>query len=290
MIASLATIGRIVFTLSITPVFCYFKLAGVVWAAVALAIGVLLEVVISWFFARKHIKNLDEDTGRIPSIKELFGFTIPLSLGGLFLSLSSVLIGMVISRAQDAEHLMPVYYLVLGIANPMAFAATRNQTLVVVFSSIKKNPRLFRFSILSGILLGLIPLILIIPGMIELYYVKLQNASQAQVHLIRITAMSLLFYPLSVALRSYAEGVAAGRKKPGNILTGQAVYLGVLSVSAIIAFFLRVPGNIIGSLALIVSNIAAASVLQVSLHFEEVQKRRFLDIRQKVQMPEMDKV
>ena len=54
----------------------------------------------------------------------------------------------------------------------------------------------------------MLPLLFILPGMAELYYVKLQKLNLSDLHLVRITAFSLIFFPLSVAIRAQSEARA----------------------------------------------------------------------------------
>ncbi|MCP4623237.1 MAG: hypothetical protein GY850_06860 [bacterium] len=55
------------------------------------------------------------------------------------------------------------------------------------------------------------------------YYVKLQKLNLSDLHLVRITAVSLIFSPLSVAIRAQSESLAAWLKKPTTVLTGHGI-------------------------------------------------------------------
>lgn len=268
-LASVATIARIVCTFAIAPLFCYFKLTGVAWASVALSIGVLVEVILSRLFSRPYMRVLEQNKITSPTIKELLAFTLPLSVGGLFLSISGVIIGMVIARAAHAEQLLPVFYLAIGIANPMSAAASRIQTLTIVFPPDRNAKRntIFWYTILSGTILGFIPLLFIFPGIVQLYYVTMQNCPPKDLNLVRQTALALVLLPIGVAIRAHFEGVAAHLRKSIHILFGQGVFMGVLSVSAILFLFLHVPGNIIGPAAYFVSNTASAIVIIIALNW-----------------------
>ena len=131
--ASLATIGRIILTALLSPLFCTIGLVGPIWAVVCLTLPVALEAIVSRIFASPFFKKLEPSEDRPPNAREIFFFTLPLSVGGYFLSISALILGAFIARAADPERILPIYYLALGLANPVAFAATRLQTVVLAF-------------------------------------------------------------------------------------------------------------------------------------------------------------
>lgn len=283
--ASAATIVRIVFTFAAAPVFCSFNLNGVIWAAVALSLGVLIEVVMSWALARPYMPLLSKQKPTSPSVMELLAFTLPLSVGGFFLAISGVVVGMVIARAAHAEQLLPVFYLASGMANPMSAAASRNQTLTIVFPPGSKDDRTaFWYAVVNGCSLGIVPLLLIIPGIAELYYVHLQNCHPGDLNLVRVTAFTLIFLPIGVAIRAHFEGIAAHLRKPAFILTGQGIYMGVLAVSSIVFLFLNVPGNLIGPAAYFISNAVAAITIVIALMWDDVPVKKIEEAAEKTRM------
>jgi hypothetical protein len=197
--ASLATVGRIVFTALLSPLFCVIGLVGPVWAVVCLTLPVALEAVVARLFASPFLKKLEPSTDRPPGAREIFLFTLPLSVGGYFLSISALILGAFMARAADPERILPIYYLTLGLANPVAYAATRLQTIVLVFPPTSSQDRsTLRFSIFTGGCLGLLPLMFILPGLNEFYYVKLQKLTMSDLSLVRMTALSLIFFPFSL--------------------------------------------------------------------------------------------
>ncbi|NLG18695.1 MAG: hypothetical protein GX556_15295 [Fibrobacter sp.] len=283
--ASLATIARIIFTLSITPVFIHFHLTGVEWASAGLCLGVLFELFLSWFFAKPYIRKLKYETGQVPSMQELFSFTIPLSIGGFFISISTVVVGMVISRAADAERLMPVFFLASGIAAPVTYAANRNQALTIAFpSGSPKDRTTFNFAVLSGIALGLIPLLFTLPGLSQWYYVKLQNCRPEDLKLIALTAFALVLNPLGIAIRSHCEGIAANLRKPVHILMGQGTYMGMLSLTSILLLFMKLPGNLIGPASFFFSNLVSAIIITATLSWEreKIKNLRVVDVEREL--------
>jgi hypothetical protein len=266
--ARLATIGRIVFTALLSALFCVVGLVGPIWAVVCLTVPVALECLIARLFAHPFLKALLSSSKRPPGAAEIFLFNLPLSIGGYFLSVSALILTAFIARTPDPERILPICYLALGLANPVAFAATRIQTTVLAFPPDSLKDQLtFRFSLGAGAVLGLLPLIFILPGLIELYYVNLQKLDPADMPLVRITAVALICYPLSVAIRAQSEGLAAWLKKPTTVMAGHTVFLGTIIVSGLLSLVLGVPGYLIGAAGLTLGSLASSVTMRVSLNW-----------------------
>jgi uncharacterized membrane protein len=272
--ASIATVGRIVLTAILSPVFCYMGLVGPIWAVICLTLPVALECLMAKILAQPFLKALEPSADVPPRAGEIFIFNLPLSIGGYFLSASAIILGAFIARAPDPERVLPICYLALGLANPVAFAATRIQTAVLAFPPQSHKDRLtFRFSLGTGAVLGVLPLIFILPGLIELYYVKLQKLSMVDLPLVRITAAALIFYPFSVAIRAQSEGLAAWLKKPTTVLAGHAIFLGMIFVCGFLSIFLGAPGYVICALGLTLGSLASSATMRVSLNWAKEKAR-----------------
>lgn len=268
--AGSATMFRIVLTLLLSPLFSLLGLVGPVWAVVCQTIPVGGEALVSWWFARRYLRSLPECGGNPPSLRELFGFAMPLSAGGFFLSASGLVLGAMIAHAANPERMLPAYYLAGGLAGPAAYAASRVQAVVLAFPPLAAGfGRVFRFSIAAGLVLGLLPLFFILPGSAEWYYVTLQQCRPDMLDLVRISALGLAVNPLMVAMRSYCEGLAALRKRPVIVLAGQAVFLGVMTSVSLACLGLGVAGNLIGPLAYVTANATAALVIYFALGWEQ---------------------
>jgi hypothetical protein len=264
--ASLATIARIVLTAALSPLFCVLGFVGPIWAVVCLTIPVAVEVLTSKFFAGSFLRSLKPCSDRPASAREIFIFNLPLSIGGYFLSIAAIILGGFIARAPDPERVLPVYYLCLGLANPVAFAATRLQTMVLVFASQSRDHRqTFRFSLSAGAILGILPLIFILPGLEEFYYVGLQNLSPHDLQLADITAISLIFYPFSVAIRAHSEGLAAWLKKPLTVLAGHTLFLVTIVATGITLLWLGFPGYLIGAVGLTLGSLVSSVAMRITL-------------------------
>lgn len=264
--ASLATIGRIVLTGFLSWIFCLTGLVGPIWAIVCLTIPVLLEVVISMILARGVVRRLSPAVEPRPKAREIFFFNLPLATGGIFLALSILILSAFIARAPEPERILPIFFLAIGLANPVAFAATRIQAVVLAFPPAQHNQTLIiRFTIVAGILLGLLPLLFILPELIEFYYVSLQKININELALIRITAISLITYPFAVALRAYSEGLAAWEKKPMAVLAGHGCYMVIVLISGFIALVLGVPGYLIGGISLTLASLVSSFIIRAFL-------------------------
>ena len=121
-------------------------------------------------------------------------------MGGFFLVFSVLVLSAFIARAPDPERILPIFFLAIGLANPVAYAATRIQAVVLTFPPAQLTATsTFCFALVVGAILGLLPLLFIIPGLIEFYYVTLQKLNPTELVLVRVTAISLITFPFAVA-------------------------------------------------------------------------------------------
>jgi hypothetical protein len=162
--------------------------------------------------------------------------------------------------------MIPVYYLALGLASPVAFAGSRMQTIVLAFPPADRHRRqTLRFAVAAGFILGLLPLAFILPGPAELYYVRLQNLNPADLEWIRYTAAVLVLLPLAVALRGQSEGLATWLKKPLIVLCGHAVFLITTTAAGLLALSAGVPGCLIGAASLPLGSLASSATMRLAL-------------------------
>lgn len=266
-----ATMGRILLTLVLSPLLCALDAVGPIWAVFCLTLPVALELILSRALALPFMKKIEQDARRPPAYLEILVFALTLSVGVFFLSLSGFMLGAFIARTANPEHMLTVYYMVLGIVGPLAVGATRIQALLITYygQAEQVNRKLRRFTLAVGVIMGMLPLVLLLPGIMEFYYVDLQKLDPADMPLVRNVAWALVFFPCAVALRAYSEGKAAWLKKPVTVLTGHAVYLAVVAVVAFFALNAGMPGHLLGALALLLANLAAAGMILFSLHWEQ---------------------
>ena len=111
--------------------------------------------------------------------------------------------------------------------------------------------------------MGVVPVLFILPGLGDIYYVAVQRCPQALMPLVRISAIGLLLHPLTLAMRGYLEGKAAYLKKPTAILAGHTIYFISLTCTALACIAVGIPGNLQPALAFFAANIAAAFTMQI---------------------------
>lgn len=265
--ASAASIGRVLFTLALAPVFCAMGLVGPVWSLVCQAIPIGGEVATSWWFSRPFHAALPLDAGLPATRREILMFNVPLALGGFLMTLSGMMMTAFVARAPQPERMLPAYLLAVGLANPVAYGASRLQAVVLHFrpKTEATRARIFRFALLAGAGCSVLPLVFLIPGLSDWYYLSLQKLPRADFPLVCVSALALVAYPLTVALRAHREGIAAFRRKTSAILSGNVAFLASSSVTAFFALSLGVPGDLIGPLVLAIGNLAGLAAVAYHL-------------------------
>jgi hypothetical protein len=264
--ASTATFARIALTLALSPLFCSWGLVGPRWAMACLAVPVALETAVSWWHSRPFAAALAEDIVPAATRRKILFFTLPLSLGGFLMTLSGMILGAVIARAGRPEHMLPVYYLAAGLANPAAYAASRVQNVVIAFPPRgREDAQILRFSTAAGAISSLIPLLFLLPGLAHWYYVGVQRLPPADLPLVYTTALLFVGFPIAVAMRCYREGLAALEHRTPTILAGDFAYMAALAVAASACLALKVPGNVIGPIVVAISNLASVGMLVLLL-------------------------
>lgn len=262
--ASAATIGRIVFTGLMTLSFTLAGWVGVTQAVVCLTLPVGLEVMGSMLLAAPYVRRMPQGEGQPPSMTQLIRFVLPLSAGGVILALSGPILGAFIARAGEAERSLPVYYLAMGLTSPMAFSASRIQSVVLAFPPVgQASKSLASFALRAGAVLGLIPLVFLLPPLAGAYFVSLQKLPQADLPLLRATSLALVAVPLCVAMRSHKEGVAAWLTRPFGVLAGQVSHVLSLVVVSALALVAGLPGHLLGPTGLVAGNLAAAGTISI---------------------------
>ncbi len=273
--ASIATLLRIGLTLLLSPLFCRLGWVGPLWAIVCLTIPVGLEVLLSSLLARPFLRRLEPGEAAPQAMRDVFWFNLPLSVSGYLLAFAAIVLGAVIARAAAPEQMLPVYYLALGLATPLAYGATRLQEVVLAFAPRFQGDRqTLKFSLAAGAVLGALPLVFILPGLAEFYYIGLQKLPAGDLALVRWAALALAPYPLCVAFRAQGEGLAALVRKPTTVVAGQVVFMLTVAASAAIALRLGSPGFLIGAAALCCGNLASTGTTRFFLRRLQGRLRR----------------
>lgn len=267
-LANIATLSRIFATACLSPLFVHLGWTGYIWGSVAMTLPVFGEVYLSKFFARPFIEKLTDDAvDEIASLGKQLHFTIPLSFGGMMLALSGFMAAIFLSRTDDPEVTLSVHYIIMGVINPLGFAALRMQSVVIAFPPETCGARkIFVFSVLSGLLLSVLPLAFQVPGIAGWYFGTVQNLPPENVRLACNAVLMISMLPLLQSLRGHVEGLAALRRRPNAILSGQAVYLATMVISLLALLSTKaLPGYLMGAAAIQVALAMSLTTVHVGL-------------------------
>ncbi len=230
--ANNATLARIVVTLIFSAIFPHIGLVGPGWGLFALTFGVWVETAVTWAYARNYVLDLRREG--VPTMKsdellaltvEQFRFTMPLALGGFLLACSPLVIAAFVARSADAADMLAIHYVTMGVANPVAFAALKLQTVSVKFQpEYEGDKRLLVYALIAGAILGIIPLIFSTPLIGNWYFKGFQNVPDRILPIARTAVGLYSLIAIIQAIRARIEGIAAARKLPNAVMAGQIAY------------------------------------------------------------------
>ncbi|MFN2168644.1 MAG: hypothetical protein ACK2U9_20615 [Anaerolineae bacterium] len=260
--ASSATFLRIGVTLALAPLFCAMGWVGPRMALVCQSSAEAQEWGVSWWFERPFRDRFEIVSAPPPGRKEILWFNLPLAMGGFLMTLGGWLMGGMLARAAEPERMLPAYYLAVGLANPAAYAASQVRAVVIRFKSLGFSDAVtFRFSLLAGTVLAFLPLLFLLPGLSDWYYVGLQRLPAGDLSLVTLASLLLVGFPITVSLRGHREGLAASQRRARTILAGNVTHIASLTVTGWILLTSKVPGNMLAPFAIVASNLASAGVL-----------------------------
>ncbi len=230
--ANNATLARILVTLAFSATFPRMGLVGPGWGLFALTFGVWVETAITWAYARPYVNDLHREG--VPTMKpdevialtiEQFRFTLPLALGGFLLACSPLVIAAFVARSANAADMLAVHYVTMGVANPVAFAALKLQTVSVKFQpEYEGDRRLLVYALVAGAILGVIPLVFSTPLVGNWYFGGFQNVPERILPTTRVAVGVYSLIAIIHAVRARIEGIAAARKLPNAVMAGQIAY------------------------------------------------------------------
>ena len=230
--ANTATFIRILVTLICSAVFPKMGWTGPFWGLAALTLGVWTEYAITWIYARPYVRQIRDTTTAQPSAAKIFSltleqfrFTLPLALGGFLLATSPLVIAAFVGRAANAADMLAIHYVTLGVANPVAYAALRLQTVAVKFRpEYPGDHRLLWYSIAVGLLLGVVPLAFSTSWVGDWYFGVFQNVPPRILGTARLAIGIYSLISVIHAVRARIEGIAASQKCPSAVMAGQIAY------------------------------------------------------------------
>lgn len=273
--ANYATLIRLVVTFALAVCFPGLGLTGPWWGLAALTFGVGVELAATWIFARPYVARLPNrpKTGGaqpLPSIPRLtfgqFRFTLPLSLGGFLLMLSPVAIAAFVGRTPEPKDMLAIHYVTLGVANPVAFAALRMQTVAIKFPpEYAGDRRLLAYAVVAGLLLGAVPLAFSTRIVGEWYFGTYQNVPPRIVGTARLAIGLYALITVVQTIRARVEGLAVLAKRPKIIMAGQIAY--TVSLFAVCAALLPtgVPGWSMAVIAIYIAPVCVTATIYAML-------------------------
>lgn len=273
--ANYATLIRLVVTFALAVSFPRLGLVGPWWGLAALTFGVGVELVATWLFARPYVALLPNrpksgDARPLPNIPRLtleqFRFTLPLSLGGFLLMLSPVAIAAFVGRTADPKDMLAIHYVTLGVANPVAFAALRMQTVAIKFPpEYPGDRRLLVYAVVAGLLLGVLPLAFSTPLVGEWYFGSYQNVPPRIVDTARLAIGLYSLITVVQTIRARVEGLAVLAKRPKTIMAGQMAYTVSLFTVCAILLPMGVPGWAMAVTAIYIAPICVTATIYAML-------------------------
>lgn len=273
--ANYATFIRLAATFALAVAFPQMGLVGPWWGLAALTFGVGMELVATWLYARPYVARLpnrpqSEGAPSLPSIPRLtleqFRFTLPLSLGGFLLMLSPLVIAAFVGRTADANDMLAIHYVTIGVANPVAFAALRMQTVAIKFPpEYAGDRRLLAYAVVAGLLLGVVPLAFSTPWLGGWYFGTYQNVPPRIVGTARLAIGIYSLIAVIHAVRARVEGLAALAKRPKAIMAGQIAYTASLFTVCSILLPLGVPGWAMAVTAIFIAPVCVTATIYAVL-------------------------
>lgn len=274
--ANFATLTRLALTLSLIPLCIRLHLTGWLWGNIAFAIPVGIEWALTQWLAREPTRSLPQGTGTSGTALEQLLFTLPVSLGGVFITGSALIVSSFIARTPDMKIMLAVHTVAVGILSPVCMAAIRFQAVTIAFPPRdEKDFRLMRCALLIGGILSLIPLAFAtFTPLSRWYFLTVQNLPPTAAPMAKWAVLLVCLLPPVQALRGHAEGLAALQKRPAVILCGQSVYLAALATTCHIELNLGVRGCVLGVIAIFFGQLMAFATIRISLWTTAQEQRQ----------------
>ena len=266
--AILATFFRIGLTWAGSIVFVRLGLTGWKWGLSLTTVAVIIESFLCRLFALPYIRRLEDTPGaEIASVLRQCAFTIPLSLGGTMINISTVMVAIFLTLTPDPITSRTIHYVVMGIINPFNAAALRMQSTTIAFPPEKYGKtRIAAFAVGIGLLFCSVSFLLQIPALANWYFGGVQNLSPEQIRFAMNAMLIVAAAPVIQSLRGNAEGLAALRRRPNATLSGQMAYLATLvCVFFLLVRFAPVKGYVMGAISIVAAQFAAFVTLRIAL-------------------------
>ena len=266
--AIFATFFRIGLTWAGSVVFVRVGLTGWAWGLTLTTVAVIIETALCHLFALPYIRRLtDAPDAEKASVWRQCAFTIPLSLGGTMINISTVMVAIFLTLTPDPITSRTIHYVVMGIINPFNAAALRMQSATIAFPPEKYGKtRIQVFAVGIGLVFCSVSFLLQIPALANWYFGDVQNLTAEQVRFAMNAMLIVAAAPVIQSLRGNAEGLAALRRRPNATLSGQMAYLATLvCVFFLLVRFAPVKGYVMGAISIVAAQFAAFVTLRIAL-------------------------
>ena len=274
--ANIATFLRILVTLGCSAAFVPLGWTGPDWGLFALTLGVAVEYLVTWAYARPFVRELRVTTYPAGGLSarelcaltlEQFRFTLPLSLGGCLLMVSPLLIAAFVGRAAEATAMLAIHYVTIGVANPVGYAALRMQAVAIQFPpEYPQDRRLLGYAVVAGAILGIVPFLFSLPAVGAWYFRGYQNLPPELLSTARTAVLLYSGICITLAVRGRVEGLAAKAKRPGAVMAGQVTYTASLLLALLAFSGLDVPGWIMAVGAINLAPLCATVAVYLALY------------------------
>ena len=263
--ANNATFIRILLTILASCLFVRIGWVGALWGLVAMTIPTFAELLFSYVFARRYVRELHDDTPADSTLAQ-FRFTMPLALGGFLLAAAPLMVATFVGRTADSVAMLAIHYVTIGLANAVGYAALRMQAVTIQFPpEYDGDRRILRYAVVSGLALGEFLLLPTLPGIADWYFHTVQSIPPENVGKARIAMLVYAIWPVLQTVRGNAEGFAAVRKRPSAVLSGQIAYLCTLVTVLAATLHLGMPGWLMGVTAILLATVATTTAVRTHL-------------------------
>ena len=281
--ANNATIIRILVTLALAVAFPRTGLTGPKWGLFALTVGVWAETIVTWLYGQKYLRELK---GVHPAVERqpyssgrgmeaglgwelLIGqvkFALPLALGGFLIACSPLITAAFVARTANAADMLVIHYVTLGVANPVAFAALKFQTVSVKFlPEYEGDRRTLIYAIVSAALIGLIALAFATPWLGDWYFGVFQNVPERILPTAKLAIAIYAAIPIIHAVRARIEGIAAAARNSRAVMFGQIAYTIALFAVCWLMLPLGTPGWVMAITAIFIGPIATTLAVYATI-------------------------
>jgi hypothetical protein len=164
--------------------------------------------------------------------------------------------------------MLAIHYVTLGIANPVAYAALRMQTVAIKFPpEYAGDRRLLAYSVVAGLLLGVVPLAFSTPIIGAWYFGSYQNVPPRIVDTARLAVGLYSLITVVQTIRARVEGLAVLAKRPKTIMAGQIAYTVSLFTVCAILLPVGVPGWAMAVTAIYIAPACVTATIYAMLAF-----------------------